>query len=100
MFAIGVAANPRWCCSTIGAALLAPGGTHRPTRRWYRLIALDHRGWGESDAPPQGYGISDLADDAQSVISATEIKRYFIVEHSMGGKVAQLVALRRPVGLA
>jgi pimeloyl-ACP methyl ester carboxylesterase len=25
MFAIGVGANPRWCCSTIGAALLAPG---------------------------------------------------------------------------
>src|ERR1700686_1552081 len=25
MFAIGVGANPRWRCSTIGAALLAPG---------------------------------------------------------------------------
>jgi pimeloyl-ACP methyl ester carboxylesterase len=65
----------------------------------YRSIALDHRGWGESDAPPRGYGISDLADDAQSVISAMEIKRYVVVGHSMGGKVAQLVASRRPVGL-
>src|SRR5580658_9424661 len=36
----------------------------------YRSIAIDHRGWGESDAPVQGYGLSDLADDAQSVISA------------------------------
>jgi pimeloyl-ACP methyl ester carboxylesterase len=36
----------------------------------YRSIALDHRGWGKSDAPPRSYGISDLADDAQSVISA------------------------------
>jgi pimeloyl-ACP methyl ester carboxylesterase len=65
----------------------------------YRSIAIDQRGWGESDAPPQGYGISDLADDAQSVISAMEIKRYLVVGHSMGGKVAQLVASRRPVGL-
>jgi len=49
----------------------------------HRSIALDHRGWGESDAPAQGYGISDLANDAQSVISALELKRYVIVGHSM-----------------
>ena len=65
----------------------------------HRTIALDHRGWGESDAPPQGYGIYDLADDAQSVISAMEIKRYLVVGHSMGGKVAHIVASRRPVAL-
>jgi len=47
---------------------------------------------GESDTPPQGYGISDLADDALSVISAMEIKRYLFVGHSMSGKVAHLVA--------
>ena len=66
----------------------------------HRSIALDHRGWGESDAPAQGYGISDLANDAQSVITALELQRYVIVGHSMGGKTAQLLASRRPVGLA
>ena len=66
----------------------------------HRSIALDHRGWGESDAPAQGYGISDLANDAQNVISALELKRYVIVGHSMGGKTAQLLASRRPAGLA
>ena len=66
----------------------------------HRSIALDHRGWGESDAPAQGYGISDLANDAQSVIASLELKRYVIVGHSMGGKTAQLLASRRPAGLA
>ena len=66
----------------------------------HHCIALDSRGWGESDAPAQGYGISDLANDAQSVIKALELKSYVIVGHSMGGKTAQLLASRRPVGLA
>ena len=65
----------------------------------HRCMAFDTRGWGESDAPAQGYGISDLANDAQSVINALELKRYVIVGHSMGGKTAQLLASRRPAGL-
>jgi pimeloyl-ACP methyl ester carboxylesterase len=65
----------------------------------FRTIALDHRGWGESDAPKDGYRIADLADDAQGVIQALKLERYVIVGHSMGGKVAQLLASRRPSGL-
>jgi pimeloyl-ACP methyl ester carboxylesterase len=65
----------------------------------YRTIAIDHRGWGESDAPVSGYGLADLADDAQGVIEALELKRYVLIGHSMGGKVAQLMASRRPKGL-
>ena len=65
----------------------------------YRSIAIDHRGWGESDAPASGYGLADLADDAQGVIEALELKRYILIGHSMGGKVVQLMASRRPMGL-
>jgi uncharacterized protein (TIGR02246 family) len=66
----------------------------------YRTIATDHRGWGDSDAPEHGYSIADLADDAAEVIEALNLKRYVLVGHSMGGKVAQLLASRRPQGLA
>jgi pimeloyl-ACP methyl ester carboxylesterase len=66
----------------------------------HRSIALDHRGWGESDAPAEGYGIGDLANDTQGVIAALELQRYVVVGHSMGGKTAQLLASRRPPGLA
>jgi pimeloyl-ACP methyl ester carboxylesterase len=65
----------------------------------YRLVATDHRGWGESDAPADGYRLADLADDAQAVIEALGLRRYVLVGHSMGGKVAQLIASRRPGGL-
>lgn len=65
----------------------------------YRTIATDHRGWGESDAPADGYALADLADDAAGVIRALDLRRYVLVGHSMGGKVAQLLASRRPEGL-
>jgi pimeloyl-ACP methyl ester carboxylesterase len=66
----------------------------------HRSIALDHRGWGGSDAPSEGYAIADMADDAQGVVAALELKHYVIIGHSMGGKIAQLLASRRPAGLA
>lgn len=66
----------------------------------HRSVALDSRGWGESDAPADGYSLSDLANDAQGVIAALELRRYVIIGHSMGGKTAQMLASRRPVGLA
>jgi pimeloyl-ACP methyl ester carboxylesterase len=66
----------------------------------FRTITIDHRGWGESDAPEAGYGLADLAADAEGVIAALNLQRYMLVGHSMGGKVAQLMASRQPVGLA
>jgi pimeloyl-ACP methyl ester carboxylesterase/predicted SnoaL-like aldol condensation-catalyzing enzyme len=65
----------------------------------HRSVAIDHRGWGNSDAPTRGYALADMAADVQSVIEALDLKRYILVGHSMGGKVAQLMASRRPEGL-
>lgn len=65
----------------------------------FRCIAYDQRGWGESDAPPQGYSIRDLALDAKHIIEVLQLNRYCLVGHSMGGKVAQLLASQRPAGL-
>ncbi|RDU96872.1 alpha/beta fold hydrolase [Trinickia dinghuensis] len=66
----------------------------------HRTVAYDHRGWGESEAPVDGYAIGDLADDAQNVIASLGLEHYVIVGHSMGGKVAQCIAARGPQGLA
>ena len=65
-----------------------------------RTIAIDNRGWGESAAPAEGYALADLAADAEGVIAALDLRRYVLVGHSMGGKVAQLMATRQPAGLA
>lgn len=66
----------------------------------HRTFSIDHRGWGQSEAPPSGYALSDLAADAEGVIEALNLRDYVLVGHSMGGKVAQLIASRRPQGLA
>lgn len=66
----------------------------------FRTVAIDQRGWGRSDAPASGYGLAELADDALAVIETLDLERYVLVGHSMGGKVSQLIASRRPRGLA
>jgi pimeloyl-ACP methyl ester carboxylesterase len=65
----------------------------------FRCIAYDHRGWGNSDSSPSGYRIEDLAHDAQGLIRKLGLRRYTLVGHSMGGKIAQLLASWRPAGL-
>ncbi|MBN9114694.1 MAG: alpha/beta hydrolase, partial [Pandoraea sp.] len=66
----------------------------------FRTIALDQRGWGQSDKPSSGYTLATLADDAQRLLESLGLDHYLLVGHSMGGKVAQLLASRHPAGLA
>lgn len=63
-------------------------------------IAYDHRGWGESNTVPGPFGLDQLADDAQRVIDTLGTASYVLVGHSMGAKVVQLLAGRRPQGLS
>jgi len=64
--------------------------------RYYRTIALDHRGMGDSDEVTEAYTIGDLADDAVAVLKALGISRAHIVGISMGGFVALQLTLRHP----
>jgi pimeloyl-ACP methyl ester carboxylesterase len=64
------------------------------------VVSYDHRGWGAARDLPGPYGIDELADDALAVVAGLGISRYILVGHSMGGKVAQIAASRRPKGLA
>ncbi|MBX7547698.1 alpha/beta hydrolase [Streptomyces sp. tea 10] len=63
------------------------------------FVAYDHRGWGDSTSVPGPYDLEQLADDAQQVIDVLGDSRHVLVGHSMGGKVAQMLAARKPAGL-
>jgi pimeloyl-ACP methyl ester carboxylesterase len=65
----------------------------------FRTVTIDQRGWGRSAAPAQGYALADMEADALAVIETLDLERYILVGHSMGGKVAQLIASRNPPGL-
>ncbi len=64
-----------------------------------RSIALNQRGWGGSVAVDDRYDLEALADDVLAVTKALAVRRFVIVGHSMGGKVAQVLAGRQPAGL-
>jgi pimeloyl-ACP methyl ester carboxylesterase len=53
-----------------------------------RLVALDQRSHGLSDAPPSGYGFDLLAADAGHVVRELELDRPVVVGHSWGATVA------------
>ncbi len=65
----------------------------------HRCIAIDFRGWGRSSRDGEDYGLKTLADDVVAIIDDLGLKQLVVIGHSMGGKVAQLVAARRPAGL-
>ena len=65
----------------------------------FRCIALDLRGWGKSDRQTDDYSLFAQADDVAGVIESLDVKDFVLIGHSMGGKIAQILAGRRPAGL-
>ncbi|MEU1788552.1 alpha/beta hydrolase [Streptomyces sparsogenes] len=63
------------------------------------VLTIDFRGWSRSSGLPGPYTLGQLADDTLAVLADAGVTDYVLVGHSMGGKVAQLVAATRPAGL-
>ena len=64
--------------------------------RDFALTVYDHRGVGRSSRTEPGYTIADLADDAAGLLDVLGLDSAHVLGISMGGMVAQELALRHP----
>lgn len=64
----------------------------------WHVVIPDQRGHGSSEAPAaeSSYSLAALAADAWALLDARGWKRAAVIGHSMGGMVAQLMAIEAP----
>ncbi len=97
--------------STEGVPLLFVHGFGNTARIWedaaqvvapfYRTLAVDLRGHGDSDRDPEHrYAYEDLARDLEAVTEALGIERLVLVGHSLGGRTSITFAGRNLERLA
>ena len=78
------------------SALAWPRMWLRGLERRFSVVTLDNRGSGWSRFADVPFTMSDLADDVADVLDEAEIGRATVLGLSMGGMIAQELALRRP----
>ena len=66
----------------------------------YDVVVMDNRGCGRSGVPWRPWSTQTMADDARSVLDAAEVSRAHVVGASMGGMIAQELALAHPERVA
>lgn len=64
--------------------------------RNHQVLIYDHRGTGQSDKPDIKYSTRMFADDLASLMAKLDIGPAHVIGHSMGGRVAQWMALEHP----
>jgi pimeloyl-ACP methyl ester carboxylesterase len=62
----------------------------------YTVIWIDNRGIGQSVITAGGLTVEQMADDVLAVADTENLPRFHLAGHSLGGLVAQQVALRAP----
>jgi 3-oxoadipate enol-lactonase len=68
----------------------------RKLRRHFRLVLVDNRGSGRSDLAASSFGVADMAADIVAVLDAAGVRRAHVLGVSLGGMVAQDLAIDHP----
>lgn len=70
--------------------------TVRAFSKSYRVVTFDNRGFGKSDKPPGPYTTQMLASDTLGLMDYLGIEKAHILGGSLGGMVAQEIAIAHP----
>ncbi|GAB0117980.1 bifunctional 3-oxoadipate enol-lactonase/4-carboxymuconolactone decarboxylase PcaDC [Acidisoma sp. 7E03] len=65
-------------------------------RTAFRLLRIDTRGHGASDAPAGEYSLAELAEDVAAIMADAGLERAAVAGVSLGGMMAMELALRHP----
>jgi 3-oxoadipate enol-lactonase len=79
-----------------GGDHLAWGYQFRVFAERHRVIVFDNRGSGQTDAPDVPYTTAMMADDTAGLLDALGVDEADVIGVSMGGMIAQELALRHP----
>jgi 3-oxoadipate enol-lactonase len=69
------------------------GPALRKLRRHFRLVLVDNRGSGRSGLPAASFDVADMAADVVAVLDEAGIRRAHVMGVSLGGMVAQELAV-------
>lgn len=61
-----------------------------------RVVVIDIRGRGLSDAPPSGYQLTNYVADTLAICDALELDRPVLLGHSLGARIAAAAAAAAP----
>lgn len=62
----------------------------------HRVITVDLFGFGNSDFPPDGFKLWDVADAIAGLLKHLSISGAAVIGHSFGGRIAMYLAARHP----
>lgn len=66
----------------------------------HRIVALDLRGHGESDKPPDGHNFVRFTLDLEALVAHLKLRQIALVCHAVGGYVGMNYTLRNPDNVA
>jgi len=90
------AGKPLLLIAGLGADSSSWGGVTGKLAADFKVITLDNRGSGRSEIPETGYAMSRMAGDAVRVLDLLKIEKANVLGHSLGGYIAQELAIRYP----
>ncbi len=90
------AGPPLLCIMGLGASLETWVAQREAFAAHYRVILFDNRGAGESECPPPPWTVPEMAADAVGVLDALGIAQAHVLGVSMGGMIAQEMAIGWP----